>query len=105
MKRTPVLLLVRLTAASALGCCQAILVVFVVFLFPALAMTGEVTLSGRVLDEKGKPVKAADVRAHLVCYVKPPRVGYEWIRNWQVATDAEGRYKLEGMQYPEEWRA
>jgi len=56
---------------------------------------------GRVVDEEGRPVAGADVQAHLVRYVAPPRVGYEWIRNWQAATDAEGRYELTGMRHPE----
>ena len=75
-----------------------IIVVLVVLLLPALAMTEEVTLSGRVLDEKNQPVKGADIRIHLIRFVQPPRVGYEWVHTWQVLSDSEGRYTLEGVR-------
>ena len=78
-----------------------IIVVLVILLLPALAMTEEVTLSGRVLDEESQPVKGADIRVHLVRFVLPPRVGYEWINSWQVSSDAEGRYTLSGIRYPD----
>jgi len=56
-------------------------------------------LTGHVVDEQGRPVPQADVRFRLFrTSVRPLRIAAEVVEAWSVRTDAQGRYRIEGVQ-------
>jgi peroxiredoxin len=58
-----------------------------------------IMLTGRVLDEQGRPVAAADVRVRLLrSGLRPLRIAAEVVDAWTVQTDAEGRYRIDGVR-------
>ena len=57
------------------------------------------TLTGHVVDEQGRPVPGADVRLRLFRRdFARLRISWEVVDAWEVRTDAEGRYRIEGVQ-------
>ncbi len=58
------------------------------------------TLTGRVIDEPGRPVPGAEVRLRLFrTSVRPLRIAAEVVEAWEVRTDADGRYRVEGVRF------
>ncbi len=66
----------------------------------AVARNGApMSLTGQVVDEQGRPVPKADVRLRLFrTRLRPLRIAWEVVDAWEVRTDAEGRYRIEGVR-------
>ncbi len=59
-----------------------------------------IKLTGRVVDEQGKPVPGADVRLRLLRHRLhfQLRISWEVADVWQARTDAEGGYRIDGVR-------
>ncbi len=58
------------------------------------------SVTGRVVDEQGRPVAGAEVRLRLFrTAVRLLRIAAEVVDAWEVRTDADGRYRVEGVRF------
>jgi RNA polymerase sigma factor (sigma-70 family) len=73
---------------------------------PLVQFVQPITLTGRILDERGVPVPNAEVRFRLFRSKIPTlRIASELVDLWETKTDADGRYRIanvlgiEGSEY------